>query len=614
MAYSVYHTCGSPLSEFDVALRRICLAAEGREVKSRQWLGWRKMAADVFLSYARQDVARALTIKDALEELGLNVFFDADGLEGGDVFPDVLDREVKAAGAVLTVWTTHSINRPWVKKECQIAISRNVLIPVQIEEISDLDKPLAFTGLQVINLESFHGNANHLGWQQVVRALSRTLKRKDLIRVQREREGLEAFASMLEAELAGLRASAHTPVPFTKQTTRSSPTWRSYPLALSGIAAIVLLVFLTVFFVRRDYSGDLDYLRSDAFQQTSRILAAIDHQHESNLDADELLATALVKITTTDLEKAAQIGHPTAELLVGLAYRQGTEYLRRDVELAASYFKSACGVRNMRACSEYGELLATGEGLQKNVPESIKMFRMSCTEGTSIGCNNLASSYYHGNGVEKDISRSTLFYSKACRGGYENACLRISTLYAGSTSAGSTEAESIEQLEFACENGALNACYILALNYQERGSSNGSEKKALLLLRKACVGGYSDGCKALKASQLTLEKRPSSSEDALDLMIESQVACNDGDYSACFELGRSFDQDAREEQNLAKATSLYQLACSGGDNRGCVLLAFQLAYGLGIDPAPDEAKVMFDEACNGGDLWSCEQLSILNSD
>jgi hypothetical protein len=55
--------------------------------------------ADVFLSYARADRLKAEQVKAALEGAGLSVFFDVEGLDGGDLFPDVLDREVKTAGA-----------------------------------------------------------------------------------------------------------------------------------------------------------------------------------------------------------------------------------------------------------------------------------------------------------------------------------------------------------------------------------------------------------------------------------------------------------------------------------------------------------------------------------
>lgn len=135
--------------------------------------------ADIFLSYARADKDKAVLIKTKLEELGYSVFFDTEGLDGGDVFPDILDREVKNAKAVVGVWSRHSLTRPWVKIECDIGRARGVLVPVQIEDIPDLDRPAAFWNIQFDDLSSFKGNTKHEGWQKFVRSLDRVLRKQE---------------------------------------------------------------------------------------------------------------------------------------------------------------------------------------------------------------------------------------------------------------------------------------------------------------------------------------------------------------------------------------------------------------------------------------------------
>ncbi|HRJ02040.1 MAG TPA: TIR domain-containing protein, partial [Hyphomonas sp.] len=137
--------------------------------------------ADVFLSYARVDLAKAERVKAALEAAGLSVFFDVEGLDGGDVFPDVLDREVKTAGAVVSLWSPHSLSRPWVKQECSIGLKRKCLVPLAIESLGQLDVPVAFEGLQVIDFTGFHGRTDTAEWRQLMRALARTLKRPELL-------------------------------------------------------------------------------------------------------------------------------------------------------------------------------------------------------------------------------------------------------------------------------------------------------------------------------------------------------------------------------------------------------------------------------------------------
>lgn len=181
--------------------------------------------ADVFISYARKDHDRAVLIRDRLEELGLTTFFDVDGLDGGDVFPDVLDREVKSAGAIVGVWSPHSLTRPWVKIECDIGKTRGVLVPVQIEPIADLDRPAAFWHIQFTDLTDFDGDVDHAGWLKFIRSLARTLDRPELIELESKalsetpesdevdvREELEAMRAELEA-LRAERPHVHAPIP-----------------------------------------------------------------------------------------------------------------------------------------------------------------------------------------------------------------------------------------------------------------------------------------------------------------------------------------------------------------------------------------------------------------
>jgi hypothetical protein len=142
----------------------------------------RAFMADIFISYARKERARAERIKVALEPLGLSVFFDVEGLDGGDVFPDVLDREVKSAGCVLSLWSPYALSRPWLKTECLIGKDRGVLIPALLEPVTPMDVPAAFYGVQYLDLTDFDGDPSNAEWRKLVRALARTLHRPELAR------------------------------------------------------------------------------------------------------------------------------------------------------------------------------------------------------------------------------------------------------------------------------------------------------------------------------------------------------------------------------------------------------------------------------------------------
>ena len=133
---------------------------------------------DVFVSYARTERERIKPLVDALKALGLQVFFDIESLDGGDSFPDVIDKEVKSASVVLGCWTPYALTRKWVTAECLIADKRNVLVPVEFEPLTDVH--VAFASLQRVNLADWQGDLQHEGWLTLVRTLAKRLHRPEL--------------------------------------------------------------------------------------------------------------------------------------------------------------------------------------------------------------------------------------------------------------------------------------------------------------------------------------------------------------------------------------------------------------------------------------------------
>jgi putative chitinase len=135
---------------------------------------------DVFISYGRVDRARVEPVNEALQELGLSTFFDITGIDGGDAFPDAIDKAVKSARAVVGCWTPHALGRDWVKTECLIALERKTLVPIEIEAVTAMDVPAAFFSLHRVSLTDWRGEREHPGWLAAVRAIAKKLGRPEL--------------------------------------------------------------------------------------------------------------------------------------------------------------------------------------------------------------------------------------------------------------------------------------------------------------------------------------------------------------------------------------------------------------------------------------------------
>lgn len=136
---------------------------------------------DVFLSYAREDAARAALVRDKLEALGLNVFFDAEGIDSGEEFPIVIDRAVKSAKCVLALWTRAALSRRWVRIESRIGLDQSKLVAAMLDRTRPEDLPAEFYNVNFEPLFDFHGSDTHPGWRRVLRAIGRRTGRRDLI-------------------------------------------------------------------------------------------------------------------------------------------------------------------------------------------------------------------------------------------------------------------------------------------------------------------------------------------------------------------------------------------------------------------------------------------------
>ena len=72
--------------------------------------------ASVFLSYDRDNSARARHFASALEKAGHQVWWDLH-VRGGAQFSKVIEEALKAADVVVVLWSQQSIKSAWVRDE-----------------------------------------------------------------------------------------------------------------------------------------------------------------------------------------------------------------------------------------------------------------------------------------------------------------------------------------------------------------------------------------------------------------------------------------------------------------------------------------------------------------
>lgn len=109
--------------------------------------------ADVFISYKSDRRAAAQHLARILELNGYSVWFDYALLSGSD-FGQQIERELRAAKAVVVLWCSLSRASPWVIEEAHLAEKLGTFTPVWLERV---DPPLGFARADTIDLSVWDG-------------------------------------------------------------------------------------------------------------------------------------------------------------------------------------------------------------------------------------------------------------------------------------------------------------------------------------------------------------------------------------------------------------------------------------------------------------------------
>jgi len=130
--------------------------------------------ADVFVSYARNDKARVAPLVAAIEANGWSVWWDPE-IDAGQQFDAQIEAALKAAKAVLVVWTPTSATSRWVRGEAREAADRGTLVPVRFEGAS---LPMDVRAIHTTDLDGWGEDAQSPPFQALLRALTAMIARQ----------------------------------------------------------------------------------------------------------------------------------------------------------------------------------------------------------------------------------------------------------------------------------------------------------------------------------------------------------------------------------------------------------------------------------------------------
>jgi TolB-like protein len=121
----------------------------------------------VFVSYAREDVAKAKAIACALEEASLDVWLD-ERMHSGSEYSREIEDALRNASSVVVLWSKASVDSPWVRDEAVEARDSGRLVPVCLDTCRP---PIGFRQFQAADMSHWSGRGRPKQIDEVVAAV-----------------------------------------------------------------------------------------------------------------------------------------------------------------------------------------------------------------------------------------------------------------------------------------------------------------------------------------------------------------------------------------------------------------------------------------------------------
>ena len=154
------------------------------------------IAADVFVSYGREERPIARALARHLERRGWSVWWDRD-IPTGKTFDRLIEQAVGGARCMVVLWSASSVRSRWVRAEAEEGAKRHILVPVLVERT---EVPLAFRQIQTADLVGWDGTADGQAFKQLVRDVGRIVRTS--VEVEEPAEESDAEETALDQVVA----------------------------------------------------------------------------------------------------------------------------------------------------------------------------------------------------------------------------------------------------------------------------------------------------------------------------------------------------------------------------------------------------------------------------
>lgn len=199
----------------------------------------------------------------------------------------------------------------------------------------------------------------------------------------------------------------------------------------------------------------------------------------------------------------------------------------------ASRLNGRCTGGDVAACTQLGEMYATGDRVARNMVRAAEMYEKACSLGAADICNTLGEIYERGQELEGGLTRAEAFFRVACNGGSAPGCLNLGLVAASRDD----KKHAAELFERSCTEGWLPGCHRLAMAFDQGEGVLQDLDRAIALYERACADKYPDSCVAAGMLFMTGQR------------VERDVA--------------------RATRNFGTALKVYDESCQAGSEADC---------------------------------------------
>ena len=314
---------------------------------------------------------------------------------------------------------------------------------------------------------------------------------------------------------------------------------------------------------------------------------------------------------------SAEKGDVQAQHSLGQFYYYGIHGVKRNLPLAANYFRQAAQAGDNQAQTSYANMLVKGLGVEQDLDGAVSNFTAAAEAGNAGGMNGLGYVNLYGLGVKQDTEKATYWFNAAAEQGNVEAYYNLGALYISGTGVKTREyTRALKYFTLAVKKGHLLAMHKLAqMNLHGIGTTKTCDGAAQLFKyiaerSKATIDLISTAMDA---------HRNNDPDTALHLyLVAAELGCEIAQNNAAWLLDNGFsltptkagDEDEEEDSNsmlmnimeelfgtsmhkLGQVTGskdalrLFILSAEQGNNEARVKIGDYYYYAVGGVDSPD---------------------------